>query len=357
MRTLRLATAALLAIGTLTLGAGPAFAVGTASIKATATAEAWYRSTPACMLPTGCADATGAPSPYSPDTLHVSVVAGVEETRTYLQLDLSALPPGTAPTGGTLRLPILTGPQDGTRLPDTATLQACAVSAPVEDADGSFATPPPADCDAAAAPAVFAAADGDDPPVLTVDLTPLVSAWGNGSTPGAVALVPSAETAPPASWHTAFADRNLAADGPQRIRATLLTASSVVAVPPLPTQPDTAFPDSGSGSDSTFDSGGGFVATPDSGAGFDAAPLVPADEPLAAAPEGSAVDAPAVAPSEQAAARPAAVSQATLLGPSVFRYPVVFLLPLLFALGVAWAGRALTRDLTLGTRGAQAPAA
>src|SRR5438128_3904999 len=63
--------------------------------------DAWYSASAACTSsPAGCLPA-GAPAPYSAKTLHVGVAAGQEESRTYLSLDLAALPAGTALTGGT----------------------------------------------------------------------------------------------------------------------------------------------------------------------------------------------------------------------------------------------------------------
>ena len=298
---------------------------GTAVVKPSA--EAWYRTTPACTLPIGCVDATGAPSPYPAQTLHVGVNAGQEEARTYLQLDLAGLPSGTKPSGGTLLLPVAGGGDSGTRSPETATIQACAVSAAVEDADGSFATPPEADCDAASVPATYVAAEGENPAALTVALADLVTAWDGGSAPGAVALLPSADTAPPATWHVAFSGRERQGEGVVPISARLSYVSASVdtaeepapVVPPPPFEPVTEAPQS-------FDTGTSFAAPP-----------LTVDTPVE--PQPAPQPAPVAAAPEQQVVPVASVVDTT------FRYPAVFLLPLAVAVLAGWLGRALTRDL------------
>jgi hypothetical protein len=310
--------------------AAAAAAAGSGTVVVKPSAEAWYRSTPACALPIGCVDATGAPSPYTANTLHVGVFAGQEEARTYLQLDLTALPAGTKPSGGTLLLPVAGGTGSGTRSADAATMQACAVKAPVEDADGSFATPPEADCEAASAPATFAPAEGEEPASFTVSLAALTAAWEGGSTAGAIALLPAADTAPPATWHVAFSSREREGEGVVPISARLSYVSAAVEtnvepapfVPPPPFEPAPAFE-----APSSFDSGSSFAAPP-----------LTVDTPIAPQPEPQPAPV-AAAPQQQV------VPVASVLDTS-FRYPGVFLLPLLFGALAAWLGRAMTRDLT-----------
>jgi hypothetical protein len=320
-----LTTGAVAAPATAVLAAGG----GTTVVKPSA--EAWYRATPVCALPTGCADAGQAPSPYAADTLHVGVTAGAEDSRTYLQLDLSALPAGTTPSGGTLLLPIAAGSSDGTRAADTARLQACAVTAPVEDADGSFAAPPAVDCEAAAVEATYVAAQGEDPAAFTVNLADLATAW-ESATPGALALLPASDTAPPESWHVAFSDRSRTGEDVLPIRASIAFASAldsgadeVVAPPPFEPAPvlKAAPP--------AFDPGTSF-----------AAPSLSVDAPLVPAPQPQAEPAPVTA-----APVPSSVVPVALSVPNGFRYPGVFVLPIVFAVGLAWLGRALTRDLTV----------
>ena len=313
---------------------GPAVAALAAPSSGTVTAEpgaeAWYRSTPSCALPTGCVDATGAPSPYPAQTLHVGVVGGPEETRTYLRLDLGALPSGTKPNGGTLLLPV--APEaDGTRAPDTATIQACAVTGEVEDADGSFAPPPEVDCEQASVPAVFVPAEGENPAAFTVDLATLAAAWQDQGTPGALALLPAAETAPPANWHVAFSQRERTGDGVSPITAAVSFVSDAV---------DTSLSDAPVVEPPPFAAAPAFESAPsfDSGASF-ASPALTVEAPLVPQPAAQAAPAPATAPVQQQVVPVASVV------PTDFRYPGVFLLPLLVAVALGWLGRALTRDL------------
>jgi hypothetical protein len=313
----------------------PALAAGSGTTVVKPAAEGWYRATPACALPTGCADLAATPSQYPPDTLHVGVNAGTEEARTYLRLDLAKLPPGTKPSGGTLLLPVA-GSDDGSRSPETAKLRACAVTEEVEDVEGSFATPPEVDCETVAVPATFVPAEGENPAAFTVDLAALTAAWGSHSQPGALAMLPAEDVAPPESWHVAFSDRTRTGDDVVAITAALAFVSTsldtdsepapVVAPPPFEPAPPPSF-------DSLSSSGGIDV---DAGASF-AAPALSAGVPLPA-PAAQAAPAPQSAPAPQQVV-PVASFQ------SGFRYPAVFLLPLVLAVAVGWLGRALTRDL------------
>lgn len=313
----------------------PALAAGSGTTTVRPSAEGWYRTTPACTLPTGCA-ALPAPSQYSPDTLHVGVHAGTEEARTYLQLDLTQLPSGTRPSGGTLLLPVAAGSNDGTRAPETAELRACAVTGEVSDVDGSFATPPAADCETAEAAATFVPAAGENPAAFTVDLAPLIFAWDSAATPGALALVPATETAPPDSWHVAFSDRTRTGDAVVPITAAVAfvsasLATETIAVPSVAAPAFEPAPAPAFASSSGVDvDAGTSVAAP---ALSDQAPLLPA--PVAQAAPGPVTTAPVqqVVP----------VAQSVVQGG--FRYPAVFLLPLLLAVGAGWLGRAMTRDL------------
>ncbi len=331
----RLLLGAGLVAGAVLGPAVPVLAAGTGTATVKTTAEAWYRSTPTCALPTGCVDlSTVAPSPYAPDTLHVGVNGGAEEARTYLQLDLAAIPGGTKPTGGTLLLPVAAGPQDGTRLPETAKLQACFVLDDVEEVDGAFTAPPEADCDTAAAPAVFVPAAGAAPAAFTVDLAPLAAVWQQSLPAGVLALVPAGPIAQSDTWHVAFSDRSRTGEGVSPITAALAFVSASVdtsgEAPPVVDAPAFAAPPA-------FDGGSSFDSGP---ATSFAAPSV-VEGPALPAPVAQAAPAPVAA---------APVSQVVPVAQSVvqqgFRYPGVFLLPLVLALGAGWIGRALTRDLT-----------
>lgn len=312
----------------------PALAAASGTTVVKPTAEGWYRATPACALPSGCADLTGTPSPYPKDTLHVGVNAGTEEARTYLQLDLTTLPAGTKPAGGNLLLPVAAA-DDGSRGSETAKLRACAVTGEVEDVDGSFAPPPEIDCESASVPATFVPAEGENPAAFTVDLAPLTAAWGSSSQPGALVLLPAAEVAPPASWHVAFSDRTRTGEDVVPITAALAFVSAtldtdsepapVVAPPPFEPAPPPALDSSSGGLD--FSTGTSFAATP-----------LSAEVPLPA-PVAQAAPAPQSAPAQQQV-----VPVASFVS-SGFRYPAVFLLPLVLAVAAGWLGRALTRDL------------
>jgi hypothetical protein len=294
-------------------------------------AEAWYRTTaapaaPACTLPVGCPPAP-LPSQYPPGTLHVGVTAGQEEARTYLAFDLSGLTGEL--TGGTLTLPVASGA--GSRAPETAKLRACLVTAPVQDGvDGEVQPAPPAvDC-ATSADAVYAAGDGQGPAVFTVDLAAFATAFGSGA--AALSLVPAEGVPPTDNWHVALSRRDRQAEVAVPISATFQVAA---AESPPPAQEETAAPSFGfTPPVDSFAPSTPFDVPSFGGTSFAAPPLTEsADQPL---------DAP-VAP-EVAAPQIGSVPVASVLaGP--FAYPAVFLLPLLFAVGVGWAGRAFTRDL------------
>lgn len=315
----------------LTLAAGGAVAPAAAALAAgsgTATtgpsAEAWYRFSPLCTTPLGCPSQA---SPYAADTLHVGVNLGSEEDRTVLQLDLSALPAGTKPAGGQLRLPIATGAQDGSRAPETATIRACPLYDDVEDVDGSFDDVPEPDCKAASVDAVYEPAAGEAPAAFTVDLAALAVIWQESVSPGALALLPAESPAPTDTWHVAFSRRDREGEGVAHITAAISYVGGAVDVEEEPVPPVEA-------------------------------PLDPAYEPPPAfttvdAPPLSApgpVDAPVTAPQPEPApapqAAPAQVVPVAAVVDASFRYPGVFLLPLALAVVVGWLGRAMTRDLT-----------
>jgi hypothetical protein len=304
-----------------------ALAAGSGSVTTTPLAEAWYRSAPVCALPTGCP--AEVPSPYSPGTLHVGVNLGVEEARTLLELDLSALPPGTQPAGGQLRLPLATGPRDGTRAPETASLRACLVQQPVSDVDGSFSGAPEADCETASVPAELVAATEQAPAAFTVDLTLLAAAWQGSAAPGALALLPGEQETPGESWHLAFSHRTREGEGVVPISAAISYVSGTVDLDEADLPPVTAPVDPGFAPPPAFVPSEPFAVVPPALDAPLAAPPAPAPAPAAPAPQ----------------AAPAQVVPVAALVDSSFRYPAVFLLPLAFAVAIGWAGRAFTRDL------------
>jgi hypothetical protein len=301
-------------------------------------AEAWYRTTaapaaPICTLPVGCPPAP-VPSQYPPRTLHVGVTGGQEEARTYLGFDLFEVTGEI--TGGTLTLPV--APDAGSRAPETAKMRACLATAPVQDGvDGEVQPAPPAvDC-ATSADAVYAAGDGQGPAVFTVDLAAFATALGSGAV--ALALVPAEGVPPNDDWHVALSQRDRQAQGAVPISATFqVAAAAAAAADSLPSPP--AETDAG-----PFD----FTSPTDgfsSAAPFETPSFGDTDVSFAAPPLDALIDQPIDAPvaPEVAAPQISGVPVASVLaGP--FAYPAVFLLPLLFAVGVGWAGRAFTRDL------------
>jgi hypothetical protein len=315
------------AMGSSAAAATPPGAAGSGTATVGVSADAWYSASSACTAtPAGCLPAAPPASPYPAKSLHAGALGGQEESRTYLTLNLTALPAGTALTGGSLRLPV-GGQEDGSFASDTATLQACAVTGSFkDDVEGSTAAPPAIDCKRATAPAKYVAAAGTVPAMFTVDLTAFATAWSSGATTQSIAILPASDTAPGSSWHVAMSahDRQVAA--PMHISALVSYASAAgdIEAPSFDDVTPPTSTDSGSTS-------------------FAAAPLAPTSTTQVPTAIGPAVpvvapQAPPVAPAQQI------VPQAAITVGG-FRYPAVFLLPILFALVCGWLGRALTRDL------------
>lgn len=299
-------------------------------------AEAWYQPPPGlpaetspCDLPTGCGPQApvAVPSQYLAGTLHVGVRGGVEESRTYLTLDLAARAADQSLTGGTLTLPLAIGSGSGTLAPDTATLRACLVTDFVIDGiDGRPTGAPATDC-ATSSIATYVASAGDVPARFRVDLAPFAARWSAlGS--ASLALVPGDGSAPSDVWHVAFSRRDRADVGAEeRITAQLQLARrgdpepALRATNPIPntiTNTNTA----------------PTVVVPiDASASF-AVPPLPAPDLLA------------LPSPEPAAMTHATAPIAAVVAGGRYAYPAVFLLPLLVGVAIAWTGRAFTRDLT-----------
>src|SRR5437660_1637191 len=191
----------------LLLGAAAALALAPAAVaradtaNASITEDAWYAPPPTCALPLGCGptDAIPPTSRYPAGTLHIGATGGVEDARSYLKLDLGAIPSDGTVDGGTLTIPI--GPSsDGTSSPETAQIAACLATGPFEAATGSSAPPPAVDCNTTA-PAKYSAGS---PAVLTVDLSPFLTKWAAGAANNGIALMPAPGGSPGATWHVAF---------------------------------------------------------------------------------------------------------------------------------------------------------
>ncbi len=307
--------------------ATPPGAAGSGAATVGVSTDAWYAASSACTAsPTGCLPAAPASAAYPAKTLHAGAAAGQEESRTYLTLNLTALPAGTALTGGTLRIPVGTS-QDGTLAPDTATLQACAVTASFkDDVEGSPAAPPAIDCKRASAPAKYVAAAGTAPEMFTVDLSAFASAWSQGASTQSLVLLPAADTAAGSTWHVAMSahDRDVAA--PPHISALVSYASAV-------------------GDFDSTDTFGDAVTTPadTGGTSFAAAPLAP--EATVQVPTSLSPAVPVVAPQAPPAAPAQQFQPTAAISIGGFAYPGVFLLPILLAVAGGWLARALTRDL------------
>ena len=308
------------------------------SVTISPRAEAWYRTVttaaeaaPTCDLPIGCAPAVPGPpvpppSPYPPGFLHVGVGAGLEESRTYVALDLEGVPADGELIGGTLTLPITPDPTAGNALPETAKVRACHVETFVKDGvAGDLTGAPPVDCTVTSSATYVAAADGL-PAALTVDLVPFLEKWDGGV--AAVALLPEGGLAPTENWHVAFSRRDRQAADVVPISARLDLAPSFAEFEPLTTD-DFEPPLSSVDDDFTP------AFAPDS---FAAPPLTP--DTFAAAPVARPPTTAAPAPRPVAPAQPIV----SVVG-GRFKYPGIFLLPLLIAAAIAWTGRAFTREL------------
>ena len=285
--------------------------------------EAWYDETPPCVSLIDCS-AVPAATPYPEDSLHVSITAGQETARTYVAFDL--------PSGvefGTLTLPLDTDPADGSAAPDTADLTACLVTKTFKPVRGSLETPPPANCHVFS-PATYDAKHA----AFTVDLTPFVSHWTIGT--AALALVPSTKaTQGNATWHTVFYATTKSSKTAPPITASVTFSGSAqnqggqgtgtTAPPPASTS------GSSSGGSGSFTGSGGGTFTGGSG--------------LGTFPSTSTSTTTTVTQSTpQPASALAPVSVAGFAGPG-FAYPLVWALPLIFFVGFAAVGRALTKEL------------
>lgn len=300
---------------------GAALAARSGSAQVTTASDSWYRASLACGTPLGCPTA---PSTYPAGTRHVGVQLGSEESRTYLQLDLSMVPDDARLTGGLLTVP-LGGVEDGTASPETAAVLACVAFDPVATADGTYtASPPEPSCSAGSAPGRYVAAVGTSPAELVFDLRSLVALWQSAVVRGVVVLLPQPGAALTDTWHVAFSSASRTG-GVAKPRATLHYDASASPTPTggISPRPSVDVP----------------VAQP----GNPVLPgLGPTGAPLPQAPQAQ--------PPVVATAPPAVIDQpADVVPVSVvlprFRYPGVFLLPLLFAAVGVWLARALTREL------------
>lgn len=175
----------LLAVVFVPIVLAPAQAARASQSTSTTSTEAWYATLPSV-------------SPRPAGTLHVGLTAGLEDSRTYLALDMSGVPSDA--TSGTLNLPLDVADSSA---PDTAVIDVCLAGDPGPSVEGSTDPPPPVDCSVHAPAKVGATA-------FTVDLTPFLDKLRTSG----LALVPTAGGS--GSWHVAIFGRK----NPTHITAT-----------------------------------------------------------------------------------------------------------------------------------------
>lgn len=289
--------------------AGPTHAVAHQSVTTVPDAsEGWYASAPinTCALPPGCLPALPI-SPYPAGTLHVGAALGSETYRTYVQPDLSRLPPGAVATHGTMTLPVSNSLLDGTLNAAGARLLACLATQPfTPGAVASTQRQPAVDC-LISTPPRYDAKKSE----LSIDLTPFLTAWAHGRADDGIAVVPSpSELGQSDIWQLSIAGRG-AKSGP-RVRSTLTytirrsVGPSATAPPPpvaIVTRPTGQLPP---------------VAT---------VPAVP----------------PAPAPQVASPSQPMVETAAPLIARRGFQYPLAFLLPLALLAGGMYFARLFTR--------------
>jgi hypothetical protein len=285
------------------LALAPTHAVHAQEATVTTTEEGWYAPPPTCALPLGCGPTAGLPpvSRYPAGTLHVGATAGVEDARTYLRLDLDAVPAGASLTGGTLTVP-LAGSDAGTAAPESAQAQACFATAAFAPVEGALDPPPPIDCSTTSPVAVT----GTE---LRVDLTPFAARWAAGELNNGIALVP-APVAPAATWHLAFGAHTASAVLDYHVGGGPAPAAEPSVVPEVETEVDPG------------------LASP----GLSLTPAPPS---------------PAAAIVQQAE-QPEQLAEPvfTVSGPG-FAYPVVMALPLVLLVLGGYLGWALTRPVVV----------
>jgi hypothetical protein len=175
--------------------------------------EAWYDLLNPCRIAGSCPAEPPATRPYPADTLHVGVTAGLEDSRTYLTLDLAALPTGARVLSGTLTLPVA-GSDAGTQNATAAKLTACLVTGRINNAQGSTAAPPATDCGTRSDASLVSGSAG---PAFTIDLT----RFGTRLQQGLAVMASEESMTAGTSWHVAFNGKSRAGGNTQPITARL----------------------------------------------------------------------------------------------------------------------------------------
>lgn len=325
----------------LAVVAGGGSAVAQDVVTLQATDEGWYQPNPTCATVTGCVD-TSVPgvdspttSPYPEETLHVGVLQGMENARTYLTFDVEE---GRIPTAAILEIPI--DDLAGTALPDMSKVVVCTFFGSITEEDGSFEQAPTAACE------VNVEAEHDaELGLLRADLEPLLFDLAFGS--GLVLLPNAAEAAATDNWHVAFssAEREEAPTPPATL--VLTYADAEPAVTPTPTSTPTPQPTAEETPTPAPANPIAPVAPPPATTSRPIAlppPVrVPAAAPTPAPIETPEVAEPVVAPSsDEAVATPQLVERVIT---TPYAYPGAVRLPVVLVLLLFLAGRALTGEL------------
>ncbi len=284
------------------------------------TVEAWYYVADDAATPTPLPVIPDPVNPYGENTLHVAVTAGQEESRTYIALDLSDLPPVFELLNATLIVPI--DPGGVTMNPERARVQLCLSAIPPKSTHGSFEEPPEVDCDIKTVPSY----ETKPFPHLRADITD----FGADLAFSGLALMPSDRAKEQGdTWHLTIYGKKNEAEGAKPITAELEYVEEDLTSPVVDTRitPDLGAPPN--------------FGSPDTGGGFDFSTS-----------NGPALD-PASAPSDDSAAAPIAADepaeepQLELAAETEPAYTIVWGLPLLLLALSFYFGSALTREVVL----------
>lgn len=342
-------------------GAAPAPITGS-SAPVEDSSEAWYDTSPTtlCSSPVGCPPVTVTSGSYPANTLHVAVAAGTETARTYVLPDLSTYAGGGLPGTGTMTLPLATVSGNGNANDPVATIEACLAKAPFPNGTQGSSSPPPAtDCSVHASVRFESTS-------FTMDLSPFLAAWKDGSPEYGIALLPDPGSAGPSTnWHVAFNGKYLAGAshitsifGPAPASTGTVSQAGVpAAVPPA------AAPPTGGGGTGGETTGGAAPAGPYTAAvGGTVARSTPAPGSAAPSLPAPSLPAPSLPASSTATSPGAAAAGSTGTGNDIsggaadlvpassssggFQYPEILLLPLVIAAAIVFAVRLLRSDAT-----------
>jgi len=294
------AVALLAAAGATALVVLPVGIASAAPRPVAITAAAWYQPNPS-GLP------VPAESPYPAGTMHVGAVSSNETARTYL-----ALGPYEPFVAGTLVVPLDSDVTSGSSSPEQALIQLCTVAGPIASVEGSYDSPPAADC-SLGVPMVY---EATPVPRLVGSLDALAARLSAGAT--GLALVPQAPLGSTSSWQVAFWAPGAA---PSPSLAPTLTVDDGVheVVVPSPT-PEPSEPVE--------------------------EPSLPPYQPLPLPATPVQAPPPSAPPTPVVASPTPATRVVVVSAYHPYRYPLAWSLPLLVAAGVWGAARALARPVS-----------